>query len=65
MLAMGICFTVLNSALHQMVLFWSGTQNNFLEGLLTMGIGDITGLYIVFLIIKLITHFIPPRKPEQ
>jgi hypothetical protein len=48
-----------------MVLFWSGTQNNFLEGLLTMGIGDITGLYIVFLIIKLITHFIPPRKPEQ
>ena len=65
MLAMGICFAVLNSALHQMVLFWSGTQNNFLEGLLTMGIGDITGLYIVFLIIKLITHFIPPRKPEQ
>ena len=65
MLGMGIFFAVLNSALHQMVIFWSGTQNNFLKGLITMGIGDITGLYIVFLVIKLITHFIPPRKTEQ
>ena len=65
MLGMGIFFAVLNSALHQMVIFWSGTQNNFLKGLITMGIGDITGLYIVFLVIKLITHFIPPRKTGQ
>ena len=65
MLGMGIFFAALNSALHQMVIFWSGTQNNFLKGLITMGIGDITGLYIVFLVIKLITHFIPPRKTEQ
>ena len=63
-LAMGFFFAVLNSALHQLIVFWSGEQSNFAKGFLIMGIGDLTGLYIVLLIIKFTYRFIPRPKPE-
>ena len=61
-LAMGLFFAVLNSALHQLIIFWSGEQSDFAKGFLIMGIGDLTGLYIVLLIIKFTYHFIPHPK---
>jgi hypothetical protein len=63
-LAMGLFFAVLNSALHQLIVFWSGEQSDFAKGFLIMGVGDLTGLYIVFLLIKFISHFIPRTKSE-
>ena len=63
-LAMGLFFAVLNSALHQLIIFWSGEQSDFAKGFLIMGIGDLTGLYIVFLLIKFISYFIPRPKSE-
>ncbi len=52
-LAMGVFFALLNSSMHQMVLFWSGRQSDFTQGLFVMAVGDITGLYIVMLLIRL------------
>jgi hypothetical protein len=52
-LIMGVFFALLNSSLHQMVLFWSGRQSDFTQGLFVMAVGDITGLYIVMLFIRL------------
>jgi len=63
-LAMGLFFAVLNSAMHQLIIFWSGEQSDFAKGFLIMGIGDLTGLYIVLLIIKFTYHFIPRPKSE-
>ena len=63
-LAMGLFFAVLNSALHQLIVFWSGEQSDFAKGFLIMGIGDLTGLYIVLLIVKFTSRFIPRPKSE-
>ncbi len=63
-LAVGLFFAVLHSALHQLIVFWSGEQSDFAKGFLIMGVGDLTGLYIVFLLIKFISHFIPRTKSE-
>ena len=63
-LAMGLFFAVLNSALHQLIVFWSGEQSDFAKGFFIMGIGDLTGLYIVLLIIKFTYRFIPRPKSE-
>ena len=63
-LAMGLFFAVLNSALHQLIIFWSGEQSDFAKGFLIMGIGDLTGLYIVLLIVKFTSRFIPRPKSE-
>jgi integral membrane sensor domain MASE1 len=63
-LAMGIFFAVLNSALHQLIVYWGGEQSDFAKGFLIMGIGDLTGLYIVLLIIKFTYRFIPRPKPD-
>ena len=38
-LMMGIFFAVLNSVLHQLVLFWNDTPTDFVKGFLIMGIG--------------------------
>jgi ABC-type Co2+ transport system permease subunit len=63
-LAMGLFFAVLNSALHQLIIFWSGEQSDFAKGFLIMGVGDLTSLYIVFLLIKFDSYFIPRPKSE-
>ena len=63
-LAMGLFFAVLNSAMHQLIIFWSGEQSDFAKGFLIMGIGDLTGLYVVLIIIKFTYHFIPGPKSE-
>ena len=64
-LAMGIFFAALNGVLHQLVLFWIGTQRDFANGLFIMGIGDITGLVIVFLLVRSTYRFLQPPKPQQ
>ena len=62
-LAMGIFFASINGVLHQLVFLWNDTQSNFLTGLLVMAIGDLTGLYIVFLLIRAVYRFMGRPKP--
>ena len=52
---LGLLFALLNSGLHQAVLYWNGVSQNFLDGFLVSFIGDITGAYIVFLLLKLLS----------
>ena len=53
LLVLGLVYSFLNSGLHQAVLYWNGVSQNFLDGFLVSFIGDITGAYIVFLLLKL------------
>lgn len=55
LLVLGLVFSFLNSGLNQAVLYWNGVNQNFLDGILVMFIGDITGAYIVFLLLKLLS----------
>ena len=55
LLFLGLVFSFLSSGLNQAVLFWNGVNQNFLDGILVMFIGDITGAYIVFLLLKLLS----------
>jgi hypothetical protein len=50
-----VIFALLNSALNQAVLYWNGIHQNFLDGTMVMFIGDITGAYIVFLLLKFLS----------
>jgi hypothetical protein len=64
-LVMGVVFAVLNSVMHQLVLFWNGIQTDYVNGFLIMGIGDLTGLYIVLMLIKLVPIYLAQPEPEQ
>lgn len=55
LLVLGLIFSLLNSGLNQAVLYWNGVHQNFLNGFLVSFIGDITGAYIVFLLLKLLS----------
>ena len=55
LLVLGLVFALLNSGLNQAVLHWNGVSQNFLDGFLVSFIGDITGAYIVFLLLKLLS----------
>ena len=55
LLVLGLVFSFLNSGLNQVVLYWNGVNQNFLDGILVMFIGDITGAYIVFLLLKVLS----------
>ena len=56
-LIMGFVYSTLNSSLNQMVLFWNGITTDFLNGMMVMFIGDITGLYILFMLMGLAGKF--------
>lgn len=63
LIALGLIFALLNSALNQAILYWNGIHQNFLDGTLVMFIGDITGAYIVFLLLKFLSKKI--AKPNE
>lgn len=64
-LAMGVFFAVLNSSMIQLVLFWSGIQDDFVQGFFVTAIGDLTGLYIVMALIKISAKFFQTHKPDS
>jgi hypothetical protein len=55
LIAAGLIFALINSALNQIVLYWNAVNLNFQEGTLIMVVGDLTGAYIVFLMFKLLS----------
>jgi len=56
LLVLGLVFSFLNSGLNQAVLYWNGVHQNYFDGIVVMFIGDITGAYIVFLLLKLLSN---------
>jgi hypothetical protein len=57
-LRMGIVFSILNSSMNQLILYWNGITFDFLTGLEVMMIGDITGFYITISILKFFYLFL-------
>lgn len=48
-LRMGLLFVFLNSGMNQLILYWNNVNDNFLNGILLMLIGDLTGTFIVLI----------------
>ena len=46
LIQMGLVFSILNSAMNQLVVYWHGVSTDILSGLEVMFVGDITGFYI-------------------
>jgi hypothetical protein len=58
---MGIVFSLTNSALNQLVIYWNGVTHDFLTGFQVMFIGDITGFAIYLSCsLKLSARFLKP-----
>ncbi len=53
LIKMGLIFSLTNSALNQLVIYWNGLTTDFISGLEVMFMGDITGFAISLLLLKL------------
>ena len=62
--AMGLMFSVLNSSLNQLVLYWNQVISNMVDGLQIMLIGDITGVFLVLGFIRLVLLLIKKYTPH-
>ncbi len=51
-LQLGGLFAFVNTSLNQMVLYWNGMTENFAGGMAVMFLGDLSGCYIVMLLVK-------------
>ena len=65
LITIGLVFAILNSGLHQAVLYWRGMSISFLDGVLVTFIGDMTGAYIVFLLLRLLTKKLSKADESQ
>lgn len=64
-LRMGIVFSILNSSMNQLVLYWNGITTDFLTGIEVMLIGDITGFYITISLLKFFYLFLTVNNTES
>lgn len=53
LLTMGVLFSVLNSSLNQLILYWNQAIQNMVDGLAIMLIGDLSGVLLVTGLIRL------------
>ena len=53
---MGIVFACLNSSLNQLVLYWNRETFDFVDGVLAMLIGDMTGTFLIILLLRQMTQ---------
>ena len=54
LLIMGLLFSALNTAGNQMLLYWHEMTLNMVDGMVIMFIGDITGVLLVFGLIRMV-----------
>ena len=54
---MAFLFSVINTSTNQLVLFWNQAISNFLEGVSVMFTGDITGVMMVMVLMKIMMKF--------
>ena len=59
--AMGLMYALLNSSLNQLVLYWNQVISNMVDGLQIMLIGDITGVFLVLGLIRVVLHLTKPQ----
>ena len=52
LLFLSLMFASLNSTIHQLIIYVYGEQIDFLNGLLIMFIGDVTGIFIVLYLFR-------------
>lgn len=64
-LQLGCLFAFLNTSLNQMVLYWSGVTDNFTGGMVVMFLGDLTGCYIVMLLVQAVGRRRVHRRPPE
>lgn len=64
-LQLGLLFACLNTSLNQGVLYWGGMTDNFAGGLAVMFIGDLTGCYIVMLLVKAAGRLLNQPTPNE
>jgi hypothetical protein len=53
---MGLLFVFLNSGLNQLILYWNSASADYVNGILVMLTGDLTGTYFVLSVMKLLTQ---------
>ena len=58
LIKMGLLFSMLNSSMNQLVLYWNDVIQDIVSGLEVMFIGDITGFYITLSLMKLLAKYI-------
>lgn len=61
-IATGLVFAGLNSALNQLVIYWSGLTHDIVSGLGVMFVGDITGVYITLALLKGLSYLVVSRR---
>lgn len=54
LLKMGVLFSLLNSSMNQLVVYWNGVATDILTGIEVMFIGDLTGFFITLSLLKLL-----------
>lgn len=66
-LQLGCLFAFLNTSLNQMVLYWSGVTDNFTGGMVVMFLGDLTGCYLVMLLVQAVGRRVyrRPRPSDE
>jgi hypothetical protein len=62
---MGLLFVFLNSGLNQLILYWNSVSVDFLNGILVMLMGDLTGTYFVLSVMKLLTQKVGVPDPAK
>ena len=64
-LQLSLLFACLNTSLNQVVLYWGGMTDNFAGGSAVMFIGDLTGCYLVMLLVKAAGRLLSQPTPTE
>jgi hypothetical protein len=61
LLHMGLLFSFLNSVMNQLVLYWNDISQELLQGIQVMFVGDITGVTLTLVLIKILLWVFKPK----
>jgi hypothetical protein len=59
---MGLVYAALNSAMNQLVLYWNRVIHDLIDGLQIMFTGDITGVVLVMVLMRLAIWVVKRKK---
>jgi len=65
LLSMGVMFSVLNSSLNQLILYWNQVITTLTDGLQIMLIGDLTGVMLMAGLIRLFLYAFKPDTGQM
>ena len=64
LISMGVMFSVLNSSLNQLILYWNQVITSLTDGLCIMLIGDLSGVVLVAALIRLLLLAYKPNTSQ-